>query len=199
MAKIIYTYKITNIKNGMFYYGRHVSEDGKPDNYMGKGVLIKQAIKDFGVESFKKEIIEYHKSISEAIKAEGLLVTSDVINNPLCYNIVPGGIGTKIWNEDMKSRVRLARIKNGNSISHNKNISAALKGRIVEQRLIDALAKRKEKKIIQFDKQMNLLNEWDSTQHAAFGLKIIRTSIQNNLCGRSKTAGGFIFKFKYVA
>lgn len=46
---------------------------------------------------------------------------------------------------------------------------------------------------------MNLIKEYDSINLASLDVKLSRTSIGNNLTGRSKSAGGYIWKYKNVA
>ena len=49
-------YKTTNLINSKIYVG----QDSKNNyNYLGSGIIIKKAIKKYGKENFKKEIIEY--------------------------------------------------------------------------------------------------------------------------------------------
>lgn len=55
---------------------------------------------------------------------------------------------------------------------------------------------RKGKNIIQFDKQMNIIKEWESIKEAATELGIQRGDISMVVKGRNKTAGGFIWKYK---
>lgn len=48
-------YKTTNIINGKFYIG----QDSKNDpNYLGSGLLLNRAIEKYGIENFKKEMVE---------------------------------------------------------------------------------------------------------------------------------------------
>lgn len=90
--KYYYFYKITNLKNGNFYYGVH-STNNLDDGYMGSGAIIKGIIKKYGVEFLQKDIIKFFDS-SEAMYAyEKMVVTNEMIQNPKCYNLTEGGIG----------------------------------------------------------------------------------------------------------
>ena len=64
-------YKITNLLNDKIYVGFHKTEDIY-DDYMGSGKLIKEAIAEFGVQNFKKDIIAIfdNKDDAEALEAE---------------------------------------------------------------------------------------------------------------------------------
>ena len=52
------------------------------------------------------------------------------------------------------------------------------------------------KNILQYDKQMNFVQEWSSITEACINLNILNSSISNNLQGRTKTCNNFIFKYK---
>ncbi len=81
-------YKITNQINGKFYIGKHVAKN-LDDGYMGSGKLIIRAIKKYGVENFKKEILHVFETEAEMNEAEARLV----ILNENSYNLCPGGKG----------------------------------------------------------------------------------------------------------
>ena len=66
MKKFNYFYKTTNIINEKFYYGVH-SSDKDNDNYLGSGKLLLKAIKKYGRENFKREIIQFFDSFDDAL------------------------------------------------------------------------------------------------------------------------------------
>lgn len=55
------------------------------------------------------------------------------------------------------------------------------------------------KPIIQYDRQLNYIREWDSTKSATKELFINGGNISCCLSGKIKTAGGFIFRYKNVS
>ena len=87
-----YTYRIDNLINGKYYIGKHSSES-LDDGYMGSGTLIKAAIAKYGIENFKKTILEIFSTSEEAFEHEAQIVTMAEVNDPMCYNIQPGGEG----------------------------------------------------------------------------------------------------------
>ena len=84
---IHYIYKVTNILNGNYYYGKHSQEFGKIDNYYGSGKVIKNAIKKHGLHNFIKEIIAFYDTDNDAFDAERALLTDKILNDKKCYNI----------------------------------------------------------------------------------------------------------------
>ena len=87
-----YTYRIDNLINGKYYIGKH-SSDSLDDDYMGSGPLIKAAIAKYGIENFKKTILKTFPTSEEAFEHEAQIVTMAEVNDPMCYNIQPGGKG----------------------------------------------------------------------------------------------------------
>jgi hypothetical protein len=81
-------YKITNKINNKFYIGKHQTKDIN-DGYMGSGKLIKKAIKKYGIDNFKKEILFIFNNEEEMNATEKELV----IINEQSYNLCEGGKG----------------------------------------------------------------------------------------------------------
>ena len=90
--KYNYFYKITNNINNHFYYGVH-STDNLDDGYMGSGTRLGYAIRKYGIENFKKEIIKFFDTYNEAYEYEAEIVTEELTKNSNCYNIQQGGKG----------------------------------------------------------------------------------------------------------
>jgi hypothetical protein len=89
MEDCFYTiYKITNKINGKYYIGAHKTFDLN-DDYMGSGIVIKRAIKKYGLESFKKKILFIFNTPDEMWDKENELV----IIGKESYNIKCGGEG----------------------------------------------------------------------------------------------------------
>lgn len=90
--KYYFTYKITNLINNKYYLGIHMTNNLN-DGYLGSGVAIRKAIKKYGKQNFKKDILEYYSCYKDLAIAETKLITETVVNDPLSYNLTLGGIG----------------------------------------------------------------------------------------------------------
>ena len=89
-----YIYKITNLINGKYYYGKRSCKGlAINDSYMGSGIGISKAIIKYGSSNFKKEILYYCSSEAQAYEKESEILTPETIKDPLCYNQKCGGLG----------------------------------------------------------------------------------------------------------
>lgn len=85
-------YKITNLKNGKVYIGKHKTKDLN-DGYMGSGKHLKNAIAKYGIDNFKKEILFQFDDESNMNAKEADLVTEEFCLRDDTYNLCPGGNG----------------------------------------------------------------------------------------------------------
>ena len=85
-----YIYKITNLITGHYYIGAH-STRNIMDDYMGSGVLIRKAIKYYGIEAFSKVMIKNCKTRRAMFIAERKIINRDIVNDPNSYNLITGG------------------------------------------------------------------------------------------------------------
>lgn len=85
-------YQITNTVNGRIYIGKHTTDDPN-DSYMGSGKLLKRAVRKYGIESFKKDVLFVFENEDEMNQKEQELVTEEFCRRKDTYNICPGGNG----------------------------------------------------------------------------------------------------------
>jgi group I intron endonuclease len=90
MNKNYFLYKTTNLINNKIYIGVHATKHIN-DCYLGSGKHLKNAIKKYGKENFKREILEFFNSYEDALLKENEIVNQDFINRIDTYNIVNGG------------------------------------------------------------------------------------------------------------
>ena len=108
------------------------------DGYIGSGTHLKYAIRKYGIDNFKIEILEWCDNRDELIKRERKIITEVYINDINCYNLKPGGEGG-FNNKEHQFKCSQAaglkhseRMKNDESyrLNYSKKISAANKRRI---------------------------------------------------------------------
>lgn len=145
-------YEITNLVNGKNYIGQHTTDDIN-DGYMGSGMAIMRAVKKYGKENFKKEILLYAKNEVALNFFERALVTPEFCALDTNYNLREGGghggkhsqetidkvLATKrAWSPERKAAfaAKRAAIMKGvkrkpHSSETKAKMSAAQKGKIV--------------------------------------------------------------------
>lgn len=91
MDKFGYVYKVTNLITHEFYIGcRRYDLDYHIHNpYLGSSLTLKESIRRYGIENFKKEILEDCESAEELRRKEAEWIKLN-IDDPLCMNLVTG-------------------------------------------------------------------------------------------------------------
>lgn len=115
-------YKTTNIINKKEYIGIHQT-DNIDDGYLGSGLAIKRSIKKYGVENFKREILEFCNSFEELLAKEKEYVNEDWVNNKNTYNLKTGGQSAGILSENSRNKISESlkkRYLNGELKYHGK-------------------------------------------------------------------------------
>ena len=132
----MFVYLTTNTVNGKMYVGRSV----RPitHTYFGSGVLLKQAIEKYGVDSFRREILEIlpkNSQFEDLMKCEEKWIKHfNAPSNPQFYNMSwsSGGTNRPLSNE-MKIRISKTMkenvYKNGLPPEWRDNVVKALTGR----------------------------------------------------------------------
>jgi len=75
----MHVYKTTNLINNKIYIGQ---EKGNDINYLGSGKILKLAIKKYGVENFKKEILQTCTNQKELNESEIYWITNEEFTKP---------------------------------------------------------------------------------------------------------------------
>ena len=108
-----YIYRIINKINGKTYIGQHKYKKLN-DNYMGSGKLIIKAIKKYGIENFKKEILEFNiPNVDLANDWEQMYILFERAKGKAEYNIANGGNGKGTVSEETK--IKLSEINSGSN------------------------------------------------------------------------------------
>lgn len=96
---------------------------------MGSSLLLKEDIKLFGINNFKRDILEYFDSIDEALKAESKIVNMEFIKRKDTYNRSTGGRGG--WHRLDPKNTATVKDKDGNYYRVAKDDLRILSGEFV--------------------------------------------------------------------
>jgi hypothetical protein len=189
-----FIYKTTNLVNGKFYYGKH-STDNINDGYLGSGTLLKKAIQKYDKSNFSREILCFCDSESDVYELEELVVTQVEVDDPMCYNLIPGGyIGPRLEGENHWNYGRVTSDETKNKIreTYKKKFPNSTK----KERLnFTDHIKKMSKKVSQFTKSGEFIKTWESTSAAARHLNIKPSRITDVCNGRRKSTLGFSWRY----
>lgn len=99
-----FIYKTTNLINHKTYIGIHQTENIN-DGYIGSGLHFLRAVKKYGKNNFKREIIEFCSSYSELLDKEKTYVNEKWVNDKSNYNLKTGGQSAGILSEESKIKI----------------------------------------------------------------------------------------------
>jgi group I intron endonuclease len=176
-------YQTTNLINGKKYIGR---DAWNRSNYIGGGKALKQAIKKYGKENFKKEILEYCNSKEELLEREAYwLKFYNVVEDSNYYNMT---LSSKGWEKGMPRPELIGR---KHSEETRAKISQKGKGKTGK-------TSGKPVPIIQYRYEIVKIPiaEYTSAAEAAKQTGISSVDIRATINGRQNTAGGFMWEEK---
>ncbi len=115
--KFHFIYRTINLLTKEYYLGRH-STNSLNDGYLGSGKKFKEAVKKYGKQNFRREILVFCDSFDELLNNEKALVTEEKITDPKIYNLNIGGIGKtsslgKHWNLSVETKHKMSLSKMG--------------------------------------------------------------------------------------
>ena len=221
--KDYYVYKTTNIINGKFYIGKRHYRKKDEKWYLGSGIYLNRAIKKYGRENFKKEIIEWCSSSEEVNNKERFWIAKlDALNPKIAYNIAPGGdggflgeevskrVGLKLKGRKLPKEVceKMSKAMKGKKKSKEQieKIRKALTGRKRTEKEIENMRKAALKlyeegfespiqiSIYQYDiKTGDFINSYRSCSEASRMTGFDRKAINNACLGITKKSNKFIW------
>ena len=219
----MYIYKTTNLLNGKFYIGKRVYRKKDDNWYLGSGIYLNRAIKKYGREYFKKEILEWCNNKIHLCEREIYWIKQlNATNKEIGYNLSLGGDGgnvgieayIKIGNKlrgkkkpkEFGEKISKALKGKSKSKEHNEKVRQSLMGRKRPQEVVDKMSKSiKEKydsgwkspvqiEVYQYNKKTgDYIQSFKSATEAGRVLNIDRKAITDNCSGKSKSSGGFIW------
>jgi group I intron endonuclease len=115
-------YKTTNLINGKIYVGQDSKNNQK---YLGSGIVLNHAIKKYGKDNFKKEILEHCIDKNDMDEKEKYWISElNSRNRNIGYNITKGGDGClgckfpdRVFTKEHKDNIS----KNHADVSGEKN------------------------------------------------------------------------------
>ena len=110
--KYNYIYKTINIINNKFYIGMH-STNNLEDGYIGSGKRLWYSLNKYGKENHKVEILEFYNSRKLLKERERDLINDNMLNDPMCMNLVIGGGGGVPINIDLDLFHKMGGKKSG--------------------------------------------------------------------------------------
>jgi hypothetical protein len=202
--KTHYTYKIEDINTNEFYIGsRTYNGLANDDTYMGSMVVWKP-----NKLNLKKTILDdSFLNREDAIQSEINLIKEN-IDNPLNQNYNIPGIKFhntgRIFDETIRNKMRLARLGDKNprfGKPHSNETKQKIRLKAIGRTYSDETRKklsdiRLKKPVIQYDKNMFFISEYESIKKASEITNTDRGDINRVCKEKQKSAGGYIWKYK---
>lgn len=139
-------YKVTNKLNDKTYIGKHQTNNPY-DNYFGSGKVIKNVIKQYGKENFKKEVLYIFDNEKEMNDKEKEIVNELFISTNKTYNTGLGGEGGPHFSglkHSEETKKKLSEIQKGRKHSEEtrKKISESNRRRGISEETKKKIAEK---------------------------------------------------------
>jgi len=196
-------YLTVNLVNNKIYIGQSKTND---NSYIGSGIFIKKAIKKYGKSNFLKIVLLSDiSSIEELNLWETFYINLfGSRNSKIGYNVRPGGskskfnhtseaiekIRTRSNQEDNRLRIREIQ-----KMAAAKRIGCHQSKESKKKMIVTKFGSLKE---IEIYKNGEFVEVCNMSTEAAKITGVKSSAIRNNLSGLSKSAGGYVFKYKNI-
>lgn len=202
MSGYIYLLEVIEPESSFFgfrYIGLHC---GSNPWYFSSGSVIKPVLKKYGKQAFKRTIIV--NDITNINLLNELEIHYIRLYNTYRgtskngLNLTTGGKSTKGFklSEDTKRKLSESHKGNKHSEEAKRKISETHKGRKHSKKQIRNRSISNSKPVLQYDKQMNFIREWESATAVRNVLGINKSHIGECCMNKLKYAGGYIWKYK---
>lgn len=177
-----YIYKTTCLVNNKIYVGQHkwAGPDIDP-KYFGSGKILKEAIKVYGKENFKCEVLEWCKSFEELNKRERFWEQFYGLPDPkreIGYNITVGGQGVPGYCFTKEDRQKISEKSKDRKWVYKDGINKLIKEIELQKYLDDGW--RTERRNIKLRPVICLETGkvWDSIAYAEDFLQVPRSTLK---------------------
>ena len=135
-----FIYETTNLINGKKYIGKHITNNLN-DGYLGSGLALQNAIKKYGRENFKREILEFCENEKQCYELEyEYIKNAHAYSIPKYYKVTEGGKGftskfaKDLWKRDgYREHMNKEKIKLWQKEEYRKHMSEVHKGQEVSE------------------------------------------------------------------
>lgn len=204
-----FIYITTNIIDGKRYIGqRKFDSKGHTawQNYLGSGTHLKRAVKKYGEDKFKRDIVDIAYTKEELDKKEiQWIADCNAVESKDFYNIAEGG--TFKMTEEIKQTIS-RRTREGMTAEVRKKISKSKQGTHptnetkskmseIQKDLNKSIEHRKKfsKAVVQLSKEGYFIAEFYAGIEAKRQTEINNGHINKCCKGERKTAGGYIWMY----
>lgn len=136
---------------------------------------LQHAWNKYGSDSFRFEILEFCSPLEGKDKEISWMDKYDALNHKKGFNIIRQNLENRTFSDN-----------------HRKKIAEALTGKKRPKSIFNSIMKP----VLQFDKDNNLIAEFESMSEAFRQTGIQRQDIGKVCLGKLKSAGGYIWKIK---
>lgn len=179
-------YLTINLINGKIYIGQ-LTRIGL-HGYLGSGARFKKALKKYGKQNFTRVTLCYCDNQEDLNKMEIYWIAYfNSTDAKIGYNVTTGGFGVSGFSARKGQKL---------SEQHKAKISQSHIGLKATPEQREKQSKAKQKPIIEYDLQMNIIKEWPSALIASKELEIPRTNIGRVLRLQQKSVQNKIFRYK---
>lgn len=182
--KYFIIYKTTNLKNGKFYVGMHVTTK-LDDGYLGSGKVLKNSVYYHGKENFKREIIEFCEDKESLSKREREIVNETLLSDQKCMNLIHGGVGGNGFKDEEHKKKFFEAAKISSKERGNENLINLLK---TSETFRTKFSNTMKNAMLEFHKNHD--NSFKNKKHSEETKEKMKLSAKNKHSGKNNSQYG---------